>query len=629
MDKKNLTIGVILMLAAFASLYIGQKFSPPSPVPPGQTLPTQPSTPTGPNDGTTPAITTTTPGAPLVNPQSASFAAAVVKDDLGAQVVSLANSFVEIRLSNRGGAIREVAFRSRDLKGRLVYPSERLGSEPFIFNELHSDPMLGFVEFPGLDRHTVFEMVSKTAYEVVYRAVFEDRIEVTRRYYLPDGSEPGTDPYQLRHETKFRNLTDQTTPLPRVALSLGTTAPISAVDYGMQLATGYSTGKDQEFIERSELQGGGFLSWFGFGSSQPLSFIASPGPLVWASVSNQFFTAIATPDAPAAGLVTRRVELPAFADKANEPNFGVTGIVQFDVPALTPRGESVLGLHFYVGPKEYTRLANSDVFKADQDKVMNFAPYFFNKIFFSGFFAPMLLIIMTAVHGWIVALSPTWAWGWAIIITTLILKIVFLWPTLAASKSAKRMAKLQPEMQAIREKLKDNPQKMQAATIELFKKHRVNPVGGCLPILITMPFFIAFFTMLQSTAELRFAPFLWSADLSAPDTVSRIFGFPINILPLLMGATMIIQMRLTPMPSTDNMQAKIFKFMPWIFTLICYNFSGALALYSTINGAFTIGQQLVVNRMKDDPLPAPVAAPVNTKPGKPGKPVKNVTPKKK
>ena len=188
------------------------------------------------------------------------------------------------------------------------------------------------------------------------------------------------------------------------------------------------------------------------------------------------------------------------------------------------------------------------------------------------------------------------------------------------------MAKIQPEMQAVREKFKDNPQKMQAATMELFKKHKVNPMGGCLPILITMPFFFGFFQMLQSTAELRYAPFLWSVDLSAPDTVMRIFGLPLNILPLLMGATMIIQMRLTPMPSTDNMQAKIFKFMPWIFTLFCYNFSGALALYSTVNGIFTIGQQLVVNRMKD-PVDTPVPAPAPA--GKPGKPAKNVTPKKK
>jgi YidC/Oxa1 family membrane protein insertase len=159
--------------------------------------------------------------------------------------------------------------------------------------------------------------------------------------------------------------------------------------------------------------------------------------------------------------------------------------------------------------------------------------------------------------------------------------------------------------------------------MELFKKHKVNPMGGCLPILLTMPFFFGFFIMLQSAAELRFESFLWASDLAAPDTVARVFGLPINIMPLLMGATMIIQMRLTPMPSTDNAQVKIMKFMPWIFTLFCYNFSCALALYSTVNGAFTIGQQLVINRMKDDGDPAPTPAPAG------GRRVKNVTPRKK
>lgn len=603
MDKKNFTIGAILMLAAFASLYFSQKLTP---------APTPPATP--PAQAPVANGTPTTPAAaPTVNPTHTSIAATVVKDAEGTNLTLLANNHVEVRLTNFGGAIREIAFRKRDAKDRLVYPELRKGSEPFVFNKLNADPMLAFTDLPGLDRNAAFELVSRSATEAVYRAVFENRVEVTRRYFLPDAADPKSDPYQLRHETTFRNLTDQTIPLPRLALSLGTTAPISSHDYGLQLATGYSDGKSQHFIERSKLQGGGFLSWIGFGSRDPLPFIASAGPIKWASVSNQFFTAIVTPDAPAAGLVTRRVELPAFVDAPGTANYGITGATQFDIPALAPKAEVKLGLSLYVGPKEYRRLANTDVFTADQDKVMNFGMF--------RFFSQLLLTIMTWVHGWMVDLSPTWAWGWAIIITTLILKLVFLWPTLAASKSAKRMAKIQPEMQAVREKFKDNPQKMQQATMELFKKHRVNPMGGCLPILITLPFFFGFFQMLQSTAELRYAPFLWSADLSAPDTVAHIFGFPINILPLLMGATMIFQMRLTPTPTTDNVQAKLFKFMPWIFTAFCYWFSGALALYSTVNGIFTIGQQLVVNRMKDDPV-APTPAPAG------GKPIKNVTPRK-
>ena len=103
---------------------------------------------------------------------------------------------------------------------------------------------------------------------------------------------------------------------------------------------------------------------------------------------------------------------------------------------------------------------------------------------------------------------------------TLIIKTVTLPFTLAASRSAKRMQKFQPEIQALREKFKDNPQKLNQATLELFKEHKINPMGGCLPILITMPLFFGFFSMLQSSAELRFQGFLWAHDLSAPDTVA-------------------------------------------------------------------------------------------------------------
>ena len=253
---------------------------------------------------------------------------------------------------------------------------------------------------------------------------------------------------------------------------------------------------------------------------------------------------------------------------------------------------------FFAGPKEYKRLSNADVFKHNEDKVMQFDSSFYYKMFFTGFVAPLLLTMMTAIHSWV------HNWGWSIILTTLTLKTVFLPLTLAASRSSKRMAKLNPLMKAMREKYKDNPQKIQTETLRLFKENKVNPVGGCIPILITIPFFIGFYSMLQSASDLRFASFLWVHDLSAPDTVGHIFGLPLNIMPLFMGATMIFQMRLTPTPATDNAQATMMKVMPWMFTIFCYNFAAGLALYSTINGLFTICQQMIINRMPEPQLPA-------------------------
>ena len=606
MDKKNTTIGVLLLIAAFVSL----KFlSPPPPSP-------APSSPelirsTGPNQAATSAVAAAQP----TSPSDATFAA-VASDTAEAQSLTLENDLIAVNFTDHGGAIGDVALKKYDA-------DQSRPGVPYLVNRLHADPALAFVDLPGLDRHARYDVVRQTATEIVFRTVLGNRIEITRHYTLVSGSgDAKHDPYQLRHETTFRNLTDGIqllSPNQQVALSVGTASPINASDYGRFLSTGYNDGKSTELINRSKLEGGGLLSFVGVGARGPVPLIWKPTPVVWASVQNQFFTSIYTADKPGLGLVTRRVELPPFPGSAR-PAIGVTGVAQFDLPALAPKAEAKLAGDFYTGPKEYRRLSNADIFKNDQDAVMQFGFFVF------AFCAKILLTLMSKVHSLMPNLSG--AWGLAIIITTLILKIVFLPLTLTASKSAKRMQKIQPEMQAMKEKYKDNPQKMQKETMELFKRHKVNPLGGCLPILITIPFFIGFFTMLQTTAELRFQAFLWAKDLSAADTIMTIpLGFmtlPLNIMPILMGITSVIQMRLTPQPTTDNMQAKMFKFMPYFFILICYTYSCALSVYWTVSNIFTIGQQLIINRMKD-----PVDTPVPAEPTRGGRPVKNVTPTKK
>jgi len=608
MDKKNTIIGVLLIGAAIAYMFWLQKSAPPVPIAPAPQAASSTGAPAATAGSPTSEPAAATPAA-LPTPAPSTNFAAVRADSATATVTTLSNSYIEVRFTDSGGAIRDVALIKRDPKNNLIYPAEIKGTAPFVFNALHADPMLAFVDFPGLDRNSRFQRVSANSNEVVYRAVLDGRLEVTRRYTLAPDTGDQTDPYQLRHETTVRNLANQTAQPMKIALSLGTAAPADKSDDGLQLTTGYASGKDQTFIKRDDLaDSSGFL---GIGAHTAKPFLPSPGPLTWASVKNKFFTTILTPTEPAAGLVTRRVKLLSDLPDDNHAAYGVTGAAQFDLKALAPNAEVKIAADFYVGPKEYARLANAAVFKVDQDKVMEFG--------FFKYFSQILLTLMTWIHGYV------GSWGWAIVLTTLTLKTIFVPFTIAASRSAKRMAKLQPQLQAMREKYKDNPRKQQEATMELFKTNKVNPVGGCLPILITIPFFMGFFSMLQSTAELRFAPFLWAVDLSTADTVGHVLGFPINIMPVLMGATMVIQMRLTPTPSVDNAQATMMKVMPYIFTLFCYTFSCALSLYSFVNGTFTIIQQLVINKMKDPELPA--AAAVAVAPG--GKVVKNVTPKKK
>jgi YidC/Oxa1 family membrane protein insertase len=592
-DKKNTAIGVLLVIAAFACYFVSSRYAPPTPTPAAirQEVARQaersPSQPTAFSAG-----------------PSTDFAS-VAGDHAGSSTRSLENGYIKATFTDFGGAILNVAFK------RYHAVLER--TDPYIFNELHKDPMLAFVSQAGLDRGTRYQLVSQGPNEVVYRTVLGGRLEVTRHYTLSPDEGVNTDPYQIHCETVFRNLGDQATAPMRVMLALGTAAPTNALDPGIYLTTGFSTGSSQTFLRRAQLEASrGFL---GFNPHPAIPDIETPGPLKWTAVSSQFFASILTPTGTATDMVTRRVKLLSRLPDDVTSAYGITADAGFDVPAIAPHAESRLAAEFYVGPKEYPRLSNQDVFKAGQEKVMQYGGWFIT------FFAGLLIKLMTWVH----AVIPNW--GISIIFTTLILKFAFLPLTILSARSARRMQKIQPELKAIREKYKDNPQKQQTATMELFKLHKVNPMGGCLPMLITIPFFIGFYQMLRGTAELRFAPFLWAHDLSAPDTIGHLFGFPINVLPVVFTATSFLQMHFTPQPTMDTSQARIMKFMPIVLMFIYYGFACSLSLYSTVNGIFTIVQQLVINRAKDDGDPAnPLSAAAA---GKGGKPMKNVTPGKR
>jgi YidC/Oxa1 family membrane protein insertase len=185
----------------------------------------------------------------------------------------------------------------------------------------------------------------------------------------------------------------------------------------------------------------------------------------------------------------------------------------------------------------------------------------------------------------------------------------------------KRMQALQPQMKALQEKYKDDPAKMNKKLMEFMKENKVSPMGGCLPMLLQIPVFIGFYTMIRSAIELRGVRFLWAQDLSRPDTVFVIpgldwipffgvpgSGLPINPLPLIMGATMLWQARMTPpSPGMDPAQQKIMKYMPMIFMVFLYNFSAGLTLYWTVQNLLTIAQMKLTKTQNQPASPMPVA----------------------
>jgi YidC/Oxa1 family membrane protein insertase len=192
-------------------------------------------------------------------------------------------------------------------------------------------------------------------------------------------------------------------------------------------------------------------------------------------------------------------------------------------------------------------------------------------------------------------------------VLTAIIKLI-LWPLQTkANKSMRRMSALSPKMQELREKYKDDPTRMNQEVMKLYKDYGINPVSGCLPMMIQIPIFFGLFTMLRQAVELRNASFLWVRDLSQPDTVGHlpVLGWPINILPLIMAATNLWLMRMTP-KTGDATQQRVMMFMPLIFVVFCYNFAAALALYYTTQNLFTI-LQLYQNQKQPPPTLEKVA----------------------
>ena len=180
-------------------------------------------------------------------------------------------------------------------------------------------------------------------------------------------------------------------------------------------------------------------------------------------------------------------------------------------------------------------------------------------------------------------------WGVAIILLTILIKAAFFRLSASGYRSMAQMRELAPRLQSMKEKFGDDRQKMQMAMMDLYKKEKINPMGGCFPILIQVPVFIALYWVLLGSVELRHAPFFgWIKDLSAID--------PYYILPILMGATMIIQTKLNPKP-TDPMQAKIMTWMPVVFSVFFFFFPAGLVLYWLVNNVLSIAQQWYVNKM--------------------------------
>ena len=202
----------------------------------------------------------------------------------------------------------------------------------------------------------------------------------------------------------------------------------------------------------------------------------------------------------------------------------------------------------------------------------------------------MFTIISQPLH-WVLSKlhGITGNWGFAIILLVLLIKSVFFKLSEAQYRSMAKMRKMQPRIQALKDRYGDDKQKLNAATMELYQKEKINPLGGCLPMLIQMPVFFALYWVLLESVELRHAPFIgWIHNLTAPD--------PYFVLPILNAATMILTQFITPVTGMDPTQAKIMKVMPVLFSVLFAFFPAGLVLYWTTNGMLSLLQQWIITK---------------------------------
>ncbi|MCM2129299.1 membrane protein insertase YidC [Larsenimonas rhizosphaerae] len=473
------------------------------------------------------------------------------------RLISVDTDVLNLRIDPRGG---DIVFAS------LPKHTQRLGSDrPFIL--LADGKTLDYVAKSGLELNNHKGRLTYTPEKTDYRMSDDQKtltvdlktslkgLDITKRFILD------RDSYAIKVEYLVNNNGQQ----PVSARFIGQLArdnsddPTSGAGVGVHsyLGAAFSTSEEPyQKVSFEDIQDGAFKN------------VESRAG--WLAMIQHYFVAAWVPDANEQNLYYATVD----GQKRNVAAFASPS------QSVAPGQQATLDATLYVGPKIHERL---EALAPKLDRTIDFG--------WLWFIATPLFLILKFIHGII------GNWGWSIILLTCFVKAVLFPLSAKAYKSMAKMRKMQPEMQRIKELHGDDRQKMSQEMMKFYQKEKINPLGGCLPMVIQMPVFIALYWMLMESIELRHAPFmLWIHDLSAQD--------PYFILPILMGLSMFLQQQLNPTPP-DPTQAKIMKMLPIIFTFFFLWFPAGLVLYWITNNCLSIAQQYFVTRQvergdKDD-----------------------------
>lgn len=591
MDRKSFPILILCFVLLVTWPMLINKLYPPKVNPRGSTNSLSSATNTLPARSTNAVAAQPAPAASQGSQMSAAGPMPLVIPPGSPEVTKvLETEDVRYVFTSHGGGLKLAELKKYP---ETITRATRKGEKPREYATLNDEaPTPSFVTLggPELSQDGLFQL-SGDASKVRAEKALSNGLVLVREFTLSTN-------HLINVISRLENRSAQPVQVGSHELVVGTATPLGPKDDGTSMGMMWYNGTAKEAVGMSYFKGG-------LGCSSGPSKTEHTGGasnVVWVAVHNQFFTLAAVPKELGLRVVTRTVNLPAPTkeEMAADPKriahpVGFQSSLVYPAVTIAP-GQAVENhLQVYAGPKEYRTLARlGSEMNNRLDLIMGFDGFF-------GFFAKALLLSMNGLYA---MFGGVLGYGWVIIMITVIIKILF-WPlTQASTRSMKRMSELQPQMKALQERYKDDPKKMNQKLMEFMKENRVNPMGGCLPILVQLPIFFGFFTMLRSAIELRGASFLWAFDLSQPDTIFTVpglgwvpviglpgLGLPINPLPILMGVTQFIQARMTPpSPGMDPVQQKMMQYMPLFFLVLLYNYSAGLALYWTVQNLLTILQ---------------------------------------
>lgn len=496
------------------------------------------------------------------------------------EFVVLKNDKIAFTLTNIGGGIKHAEFQNEFEVGSKSsrVKANRFGTGP-----------IGAIAGAGESLENIPYAYkadeSIVGRKAVYIAKLPSGLIAKKTFALNDSKEPGT-PYLLDFDLRIENSTNASINLNQWSVFLGESSPLYQAEWPQQTGFFYREDGTIHFTDGGSFKGG----WF---SAAKTVQNTAEETVEYAGVTNQFFATVLRPKEPMLTSMWAKptqVTLPANP----KPVTSVCAGLRLPAGELKPAELKAFQYRVFIGPKHNILLRKMDKhWGQGWGDVMQYGWFWF--------VSRPLNWLLNSYHNILDGFAKNWSWGLAIILLTITVRFL-IWPLHAKSThTMKRMAKLKPEMDKLKEKYPDDPNKLNTEMMGLYRKFGINPLGGCLPMFIQIPIFFGFYRMLQYAVELRGQGFLWVDDLSQPDTLAHIAGVPINLLPIVMAITSFLQIKMTPMTG-DKMQQRIMMFMPFMFFFFCYSFASALALYWTTQNIFSIGQTWLMSKVPEPEL---------------------------